>query len=118
MDVCAMGTRLLHVQTRCLLIGSAKYKSRSYNRCLSPGVIWPGHKPALVTLPLSIANFCSLPLLFGQALGKLQGKMVTHSEEVGWWRTLMVECVTLFLTIWCIWDCRLTKLLESIMHIK
>ena len=42
-----------------------------------------------------IANFCSLPSLsFGQALGKLQGKVVTHSEEVGWWRTLMVECVT------------------------
>ena len=46
---------------------------------------------------LTIANFCSLPWLsFGQALGKLQGKVVTHSEEVGWWRTLMVECVTLF----------------------
>ena len=23
-------------------------------------------------------------------------KVVTHSEEVEWWRTLMVECVTLF----------------------
>ena len=23
--------------------------------------------------------------------------MVTDSEEVGWWRTLVVECVTLFL---------------------
>ena len=46
---------------------------------------------------LTIANFCSLPLLsFGQALGKVQGKEVIHSEEVGWWRTLMVECVTLF----------------------
>ena len=43
------------------------------------------------------ANFCSLPSMsFGQAPGKLQGKVVTHSEEVGWWRTLMVECVTLF----------------------
>ena len=40
-----------------------------------------------------IANFCNLPLL---ALGKLQGKVVTHAEEVGWWRILMVECVTLF----------------------
>ena len=50
----------------------------------------------LVEQGLTIANFCSLPLLFGQALGKLQGKVVTHSEEVGWWRTLMVECVTLF----------------------
>ena len=44
-----------------------------------------------------IANYYSLPLFsFGQALGKLQGKVVTHFEEVGWWRTLMVECVTLF----------------------
>ena len=51
----------------------------------------------LLLLPYTIANFCSLPLLsFGQALGKLQGKVVTHSEEVGWWRTLMVECLTLF----------------------
>ena len=46
---------------------------------------------------LPIANYCSLPSMsFGQALDKLQGKVVTHSEEVGWWRTLMVECVTLF----------------------
>ena len=45
----------------------------------------------------AIANYYSLPpLSFGQGLGKLQGKVVTHSEEVGWWRTLMVECVTLF----------------------
>ena len=44
-----------------------------------------------------MASYCSLPSLsFGQALGKLQGKVVTQSEEVGWWRTLMVECVTLF----------------------
>ena len=29
----------------------------------------------------SIANFCSLPSMsFGQALGKLQGKVVTNSE--------------------------------------
>ena len=26
-------------------------------------------------------------------------KGVTHFQEVGWWRTWMVECVTLFLTI-------------------
>ena len=46
---------------------------------------------------LAIANYCSLPSLsFGQILGKLQGKVVTHFEEVGWWRTLMVECGTLF----------------------
>ena len=45
-----------------------------------------------------IANYCSLPSLsFGQALGKLQGKVVTHSEEVGWWRALMVEYVTPFI---------------------
>ena len=29
-------------------------------------------------------------------LDKLQGKAVTHSCEVEWWRTLMVECVTVF----------------------
>ena len=28
-------------------------------------------------------------------LDKLQGKVVTHLSEVEWWRTLMVECVTL-----------------------
>ena len=63
-----------------------------YYSCL--GKIWKYH-------PLrTIANFCSLPLLsFRQALGKLQGKVVTHSEEVGWVRTLMVECVTLFFAI-------------------
>ena len=33
---------------------------------------------------------------FGQALKNMQGKVVTHSEEVRWWRTLMVECVTFF----------------------
>ena len=27
---------------------------------------------------------------------KLQGKEVTHFGEVEWWRTLMVECVTVF----------------------
>ena len=52
---------------------------------------------SLISVVHVIANFCSWPLLsFGQAPGKLQGKVVTHSEEVGWWRTLMVECVTLF----------------------
>ena len=29
-------------------------------------------------------------------LAKLQGKVVTHFCEVEWWRTLMVECVTVF----------------------
>ena len=48
----------------------------------------------------TIANYCSLSSCsFGQALDKLQGKVVTHSEEVGWWRTLMVEYVTLFFTV-------------------
>ena len=27
---------------------------------------------------------------------KLYGNAVTHSEDVGWWRTLIMECVTLF----------------------
>ena len=44
-----------------------------------------------------IANYCSLPLFsFGHALGKLQGKVLTHSKKVGWWKTLMVECVSIF----------------------
>ena len=30
------------------------------------------------------------------ALDKLQGKAVTQFCEVEWWRTLMVECVTVF----------------------
>ena len=29
-------------------------------------------------------------------LDKLQGKAVTHFCEVEWWRTLMVECATVF----------------------
>ena len=42
----------------------------------------------------SIANCCSLPsFLFGLALGRLQGKVLTHSEKVGWWKTLKMECV-------------------------
>ena len=49
----------------------------------------------------TIANYCSLPSFsFGQVLGKLQGKVVTHFEKLGWWNISMVECVTLFLTIW------------------
>ena len=32
----------------------------------------------------------------GVGLSKLQGKGVTHSQKVEWWRTFMVECVTLF----------------------
>ena len=44
-----------------------------------------------------IANFCSsLSLSFGQVLGKLQGKVVTQFEELGWWSFSMVDCVTLF----------------------
>ena len=47
-----------------------------------------------------IANHCSLPSLsFGQVIGKLQGKVVTQFEELGWWSFSMVDCVTLFLTI-------------------
>ena len=57
----------------------------------------PQHKLITQKLALAIAKYCSLPSLsFGQALGKLQGKVVTHFEEAGWWSTLMVECVTLF----------------------
>ena len=32
-------------------------------------------------------------------LDKLQGKVVTHFCEVEWWRTLIVECVTVFLLL-------------------
>ena len=28
-------------------------------------------------------------------LDKLQGQVVTHSQEVEWWRIIMVECVNL-----------------------
>ena len=50
------------------------------------------------TEPLwAIANYCSLPSFsFGHTLGKLQGKVLAHSEKVGWWKTLMVECVSIF----------------------
>ena len=34
-----------------------------------------------------------LLFLFGMILDKLQGQVVTHSQEVEWWRILMVECV-------------------------
>ena len=34
-----------------------------------------------------------------RVLDKLQGKVVTHFCEVEWWRTLMVECVVVFLAI-------------------
>ena len=50
-----------------------------------------------IYLANKIANYCNLPSFsFGHALGKLQGKVLTHSEKVGWWRTLMVECVSIF----------------------
>ena len=35
----------------------------------------------------TIANYCSLPWFsFGQGLGKLQGRVLTHPEKVGWWK--------------------------------
>ena len=37
-----------------------------------------------------------MPQGFSSLLLKPYIKGVTHSQEVGWWRTLMVECVTLF----------------------
>ena len=38
---------------------------------------------ALAGAAYSIASYCSLPPLpFGQALGKLQGKVVTHSFKL------------------------------------
>ena len=40
-----------------------------------------------------------IPEDFSSILLKLYRKAVTHSEEVGWWSILMVECVTTFFTI-------------------
>ena len=58
------------------------------------GVVTPTGMQAVYQ---SHCKLLQLPfLVIGQALGKLQGKVVRHSEEVGWWRNLMVECVTLF----------------------
>ena len=37
-----------------------------------------------------------IPQGFSSLLIKPYVKGVTHSQEVGWWRTWMVECVTLF----------------------
>ena len=76
--------------------------------CWYSMIIWA--KPAP-----SIANYCSFPSLsFGQVIGKLQGKVVTQFEELGWWSFSMVDCVTLF---WLfgqhrISRCKLTKLYE------
>ena len=41
----------------------------------------------------TIAAYLRVPL---GRLDKLQGKAVTHFCEVEWWKTLMVECVTVF----------------------
>ena len=53
-------------------------------------------------LPVRMKNFPQYKSLQTIAaclcvLDKLQGKAVTHFCEVEWWRTLMVECVTVFL---------------------
>ena len=65
------------------------------NECSLPLLTFALEKPCGIGCP--IANFCSLHLFsFGQALGKLQGKVLTHSEKVGWWKSLMVECVSIF----------------------
>ena len=39
---------------------------------------------------------CILLQLTLSRLGKLHGKAQPHSEEVEWWRTLMVECVRIY----------------------
>ena len=41
-------------------------------------------------------NYHPIPQGFSSLLLKPYIKGVTHSQEVSWWRTLMVECVTLF----------------------
>ena len=40
-----------------------------------------------------------IPKGFSSLLLKPYIKVLTHSEKVGWWKTLMVECVSLFFTI-------------------
>ena len=52
------------------------------------GLLWKAANTRKEKLTLeAIASFCSLrSMSFGQAVGKLQGKVVTHSGEVGWWR--------------------------------
>ena len=53
---------------------------------------WPGHFISLIVK--SDVGLHSQKRLHED---KLQGKAVTHSCEVEWWRTLMVECVTVFI---------------------
>ena len=36
----------------------------------------------------------------GLVLSKLQGKVVTHSQDLVWWSFLMVECVTILVANW------------------
>ena len=43
-----------------------------------------GHLPVMLT---------SIKVIL--VLSKPQGKVVTHSQELVWWRILMVECVTI-----------------------
>ena len=52
-----------------------------------------GNGKLKAVLPLSGSSY-STGLLYSLLL-KPYIKGVSHSQEVGWWRTLMVECVTL-----------------------
>ena len=46
---------------------------------------------------LDHCKLLQLTLVFIWALGKLQGKVVTHSEKLEWWIITMVDCVTILL---------------------
>ena len=48
---------------------------------------------------MTYSSHCILLQLTLGRLGKLHGKAQPHSEEVEWWRTLMVECVRIFDTL-------------------
>ena len=47
-------------------------------------------------IPFPSSNYQPIPQGFSSVLLKPSIKVGTHSCEVEWWRTLMVECVTVF----------------------
>ena len=49
-----------------------------------------------ITLIMALQTIAAYLCVHLGRLDKLQGKAVTHFCEVEWWRTLMVECVTVF----------------------
>ena len=76
-----------------LFIGqtSGTFTPENVRESIPPGILQSG----VATIHCKLLQL-KPSMSFGQALGKLQRKVVTHSEEVGWWRTWMGEYVTLF----------------------